>query len=163
MLSGYQQNIVWQGMLGAETRSQYFAALGYRYQRQGRMLLWGSLFFSSGAFVTVLPMVLPADAVWPKVVTTLIALTISLFSVVSDSQSRSTDCQDLHSRWQLLANEYQALWANVYVQDAVDRLAAIQKTEADLSKSSTRMPDRPHLMEKCQDNVVLMHQYEMAA
>jgi hypothetical protein len=53
-LSEAQIKRVWEGMLGSEDRANYFADLVWRYNPEQKLLTWATLFFSSGALVTIL-------------------------------------------------------------------------------------------------------------
>ena len=60
MLSEAQQRRVWEGMLSAEIRANYFAELSGKYHRRQRVVTWVILFLSSGAAATFLYTGLPA-------------------------------------------------------------------------------------------------------
>ena len=163
MLSEYQQKIAWESLLAAEIRSEYFAELSGRYARRQRYLVVGSLLLSSGAFLTLVTTAVPSAYAWIKPTLALLAAALSFWSLVAKNERGSIDSADLHFRWNLLAIEYQALWADVFREDAADKLTELRKREAELSKSSTSFPDDQTLMAKCQDNVELHHRRELAA
>lgn len=82
MVTEVQRKQVWEGMLGAEIRANYFADLSSRYARKQRMATWATLAFSSGAVTALI-------ATWPVYVPiTLAAITagISAYSVVMQNQ-----------------------------------------------------------------------------
>jgi hypothetical protein len=163
MLSAYQQKLVWDGLLGAEIRSAYFAELSGRYVRTQRRLVVGSLLLSSGAFLSLVTTVVPTTFAWIKPLLALFAAALSFWSLLAKNERGSIDAADLHFRWNVLALEYQSIWANVESETASARLAEIEKREAELSKSSVAFPEDESLMVKCQDNVVMHHQRELPA
>lgn len=163
MLSEFQQQAVWDGWLSAEIRSGYFAELVTRYQARQRYLVVGGLLLSSGATVTLLTTVVPPAYAWIKPLLTVLAALTSLWSLVAKNERNAIDCADLHLRWNNLAAEYEAIWANVYADDAEARLAQVRKEESLLSKSSTSMPRYDRLLAKVQDNVMMHHRSEVTA
>ena len=163
MLSDFQQKTVWDGWLSAEIRAAYFAELSGRYQRAQKYLVAGSLVLSSGATLALVSSAIPASYAWVKPVLTLMAAILSAWSLVAKNERGSIDCADLHFRWNTLAMDYEALWADVHSDDAAGQLAQLRRREAELSKSSTAMPDKVGLMLKCQENIVMHHQHQLTA
>ena|SRR5271166_370221 len=154
MLSELQQKDVWEGWIGAEIRANYFASLCARYQTQQKVLTWLTLVFSSGAAVSFLLSGVPE---WVKPVLALLTAVVSIFSLVQQNQKRTTDCADLYFRWNRLGSEYKALWDDMYSPEAPAELRALEEKEAELSKSSTAIPNDPHAMSKWQDYVQKQH------
>jgi hypothetical protein len=150
-------------MLAAEIRAAYFAELSGRYRRLLGRLVLGSLLLSSGAFLTLVPTVVPARLGWIKPSLALLAAALSFWSLVAKNERSAIDTADLHFRWNMLAIEHEGLWADIYSEHAADHLAELRRREAELSKSSTAFPDDQALMERCQDNVVMHHQSEAHA
>ena len=163
MLNEYQQKIVWEGLLGSEIRTEYFAQLSQTYQRRQRLVVIGNLVFSSGAFLTLVTSAVPAAYAWVRPVLALAAAVLSLWSLVAKNERTSIDAADLHYRWNMLAIEYRRLWSDVYSSLAHETLAELEKREADISKSSTAFPNKREIMEKCQDHVVMHHRQELTA
>jgi hypothetical protein len=162
MLSAFEEKIVWDSMLGAETRAQYFAALSSRYrERQFRLSLSGFV-LSSGAFLALVTTVVPAQYGWIKPTIVLLAACISGCSLFAKNERNSIDSADLHFRWNQLAVAYRRVWTNVSADDAKTRLQELEVEEGALSKSSTAFPEDLKLMAACEDNVVMHHQNELA-
>ncbi len=157
MLSDFEQDLVWQGMLGAEIRAAYFAALVQRYQNLQKFLVVGSLLLSSGATLTLLISVVPPNLNWIKPLLTVLAAALSLWSLVVKNERNAINSADLHMWWSILAIGYQELWANIYVEGIQEKLAALRNKEAEVSKSSTALPSRKRLLARVQDNVVMHH------
>src|SRR5688500_20034692 len=86
-LSEIQQKDVWDGWLGSEARSLYFAELCNRYSRVQRRITWGLLAASSGATATVLTG-LPD---WFRFLLPLATAGLSLWSLVENNSKTATD------------------------------------------------------------------------
>ena len=157
MLSQVQQNNVWDGWISSEIRANYFADLGYRYQWQQRVTTWLTLVFSSGAFVTLITDWLPPAVAWVRPALAFLTVALSLWSLVAQNQKNATECSDLHFRWNTLAAQYEALWGSMYEANADARLQSLNKTAAEISKSSTSFPNDAKRMGKWQDHVVRHH------
>src|SRR5436190_24402932 len=103
-LSEAQQARVWEGMLGAEIRSLYFADLSARYHRHQRLSTWGSLALSSGAAVSVLA-TLPEYLSWLRPALTLGTAGLSAWTIAMQNQKFAIDAAELHSRWNRLSKD----------------------------------------------------------
>jgi hypothetical protein len=155
VLSALQQTSVWEGWLSAETRAKYFADISHRYQTLQRLLNWATLLTSSGALATLLGEWVPPTHGWIRPLLAASATALSLWSLVGQNQKRSTDCSDLQSRWGNLAIQYEALWEDMYSDDAPKRLQALREKDVELSKSSSALPNRSRLMEKWENHTIL--------
>src|ERR1700722_17770856 len=133
MLSDAQIERVWQGMLGAEIRANYFAELTERYNRRQRLATWGTLFMSSGALATIL-IQLPSEWAWVRAAFAAIATALSLYSVVR--QKNKLSC------------EYEKLWEDVSVDNAIHILDTLTDHGVELSKSATSFPNDERAMLK---------------
>jgi hypothetical protein len=163
MLSELQRKDVWEGWLGGEIRANYFADMSDHFQTQQKILTWMTLLFSCGAAASLIADWLPAGLQWVKAVLMLLTAGISFFMLLQQNQKRITECADLHFRWNRLANEYKALWDDMYSPDALDKLRALEEKEAELSKSSMAIPNNERAMLKWQDYVVTQHGLASAA
>jgi hypothetical protein len=153
ILTALQQKEVWEGMLGAEIRSNYFADLSGRYARNQRVATWAVLAFSSGAVASLLATA--PDSV--RITLAAITAGISAYSVVMQHQKLAVDSSDLHARWNRLANDYRRLWDDMYSEEALSSLDALLRREEELSKAGTAFPNRKRVMEKWEDHVVAHH------
>jgi hypothetical protein len=157
MLSDLQRKDVWEGWLGGEIRANYFAESCGRYQMHQKVLTWLTLIFSSGAAAAVITDWLPHHWQWIKPTLALLTAGISFVLLLQQNQKRVTECADLHFRWSRLANEYKALWDDMYSPDAICRLRELQEKEAEISKSSTAIPDNERAMLKWQEYIERQH------
>ncbi len=163
MLSDFQQDTVWDGWLAAEIRAAYFAALVNRFQLRQKLLVVAGLLLSSGATITLLTTAIPSTLGWIKPTLTVLAAAMSLWTLVAKNERNAIDAADLHFRWNTLALEYEALWADMYGDEASSRLTQLRKEEAAVSKSSTSMPAYKRLLAQAQENVVMHHQNRLPA
>lgn len=161
-LNEYDQNRLWENLIGAETRSLYFAALVQTLRVRQRWLTGGSLILSSGAAITIFTSALPEHA-WVKGVLALLSAVFSAVSLVSANEKNAIEASDLSYRWQNLANSYQQLWSDMYAEDAPERLRELSDEEAKVSKSSTSLPNMVRLMEEAEDNVAMHYSRKLAA
>jgi hypothetical protein len=162
-LSDFQQKTLWEAWLSAEIRAGYFALLSVTFQARQRYLTIASAVLSSGATLSFLITVIPPNYTWVRPVLTVLAAVVSAVSVAMRYERAAIDSQDLHSRWNSLAMEYEDLWSNIYAEDASDTLKALRKKEAEVSKSGVAMPTVDTLLIKAQDNVLMHHQSQVAA
>jgi hypothetical protein len=153
MLSEFQQDELWRDWISAEIRADYFADMGTRYARLHNWLTWLTLFFSCGTVFAVIGN-LPTGYGWLKPGLALITTALSLFSVVMQNPKKSSECADLHFKWNRLATGYQSVWNNVYSDDAEPRFADLVEKEAELSKASLAIPNKPKLVEKWERHVL---------
>jgi len=163
MLSDFQQQTVWEGWLASEFRANYFADLCQRLQFQQRLLGVFVLVLSSGASVSLLTSIIPPNLNWIKPTLTLLATLASMWSLVAKYERNAIECADLHSRWNLLAIQYESLWADMFSEDAAEKLSRLRSEEASISKSSTSQPTYPGLAKKAYDNVVMHHQMQTSS
>jgi hypothetical protein len=162
MLNAHQQRQVWEGLLSAEIRANYFAELSGLYRRRQRLGTWLILVTSSGAFAAILAR-LSTELWWLPAGLTLITAALSLAVLVADDQQRAVDSADLHLRWNKLAQGYEVLWSNIYVPDATARLGELADGEAQVSKASTAFPAKMKRLAKWEAHVVRHRTAHVAA
>jgi hypothetical protein len=153
MLSALEQKRVWEGMLAAEIRANYFADLCGRYQRKQRLVTWATLLFSSGALATLISDWLPHTLAWIRAVLATFTVALSLWSLTAKNERNSIDCSDLHFKWNVLGREFEDLWDDMYAEAAAAKLRELEKRAADYSRTGTSFPNRRRLMIKWQDHV----------
>lgn len=158
MLSEAQIERVWQGMLGAEIRANYFAELTERYNHRQRWATWGTLFMSSGALAAIL-IELPSGWAWVRAAFAAMTTALSLYSVVRQNNKLSVDAADLPARWNKLSSEYEKLWEDVTIDNALDILNNLTDQGRELSKSATAFPNDAKAMLKW-ENHVLTHRLQ---
>jgi len=164
MLSEAQQRRVWEGMLSAEIRANYFAELSGKYHRKQRVVTWVILFLSSGAAATFLYTGLPAEvASWLPPVLALLTAALALRNLVAQYPKLAFDSADLHSRWSRLASQYEGLWENVYTDDARERLQKLTEEGIELSRMGNPFPYHEKAMLKWQDHVERHHAAHVTA
>jgi hypothetical protein len=153
MLSEVQRQRVWEGMLGAEIRANYFADLSGRLHTRQRAAIWATLVLSSGAAASVIAS-LPADYSWVRVVLTVGTAAISAYSVVMQNQKFAVDAAELHLRWNRLMREYEQIWEDVYAEDAAARLNSLDERAAEISKTGVAFGYNKRTMLKWERHVI---------
>ena len=161
-LNDFDQTRLWESLIGAETRSQYFATLVQRLRVRQRWLTIASLVLSSGAAITLLTATLPNYG-WVKGLLALASAVFSAISLVSSNEKNAIEAADLSYRWQSLALDYQKLWSDMYAEEAPAVLQRLAEEEAKVSKSSTALPNITRLMIQAEDNVTMHYQGRLAA
>jgi hypothetical protein len=121
------------------------------------------LIFSSGAAATLLSDWLPQSWGVIKPILALLTAAISLLLVVEENGQRRVDCSDLYFQWSRLASDYEALWDDMYSEDAPARLRTLDDRAAVLSQRGTTMPTRKRLLVKWQDYVEERHRVQTTA
>lgn len=157
MLSDLQQKRVWEGMLGAEIRSDYFADLTGVYTSRQKFSTLLILLFSSGAAASFLA-ALPEEMSIIRPGLAVITAAISLYSVVMQNQKLAFEASDLHFRWGRLASEYKRLWENMYDDSALRSLNALDDKATELSKSGNTLPNKKRTMIRWTNHVIAEHQ-----
>jgi hypothetical protein len=150
MLSEFQQDELWRHWIEAEIRSDYFADMGTRYARCHSWLTWLTLLFSAGTISAIVS----EFARKYTIVLSAFATGLSLTSLIMQNPKKAAECADLHFKWNRLAADYQALWNNVYSDDAETKFTSLLEKEAELSKSSMVIPNKPKIVEKWERHVL---------
>jgi hypothetical protein len=153
MLSEAQQKRVWEGMLGAEIRANYFADLSGRLQVRQKRATWATLVLSSSAATSVLASI-PVGLSWIRAVLTVATVGMSAYSIAMQNQKFAVDAAELHARWNRLAKEYEHIWENVYAQDAMERLDSLDNQASEISKVGTAFGYHKRNMLKWERHVI---------
>lgn len=161
MLKPSDQQDVWEGLISSSTRASCFGDLCVRYNAYNKALVWVTLFLSwSAASVVVKDWLPPNRQGWRFAFAVIVAGT-SFLSVLQQYQKRSSDCLDLYYKWNNIATRFDALWNDMYADDASNKLEALKKDVAEVSKSSVPFGRHTRLMLKCQTEIE--KRYETAA
>jgi hypothetical protein len=127
---------VWEEMLYAEMRANYFGDLVSHYQKWEKAIRVCVLAASSGAAATVLSSA-PAGV---KLGLPLIAAGGSFWLLFSQYSMLSRDAADLHSQWNSIETRYEKLWNNFNANDAEAVFRKIYEDADGLSKAGTKFP-----------------------
>jgi hypothetical protein len=152
MLTRLQQKDVWDGWLGSEMRSNYFADLAGRYQRTQNLITWGILVMSSGTFATLLADWVPPQYKWVRPVLAFLAGALSLRSILAKNERKAIDCSDLFFQWGSLAQEFKNVWDNMYDKSAPEKLQSSQAKTLELSRRCTNLPNKEALLLKWENH-----------
>ncbi len=129
---------VWEEMLCAEMRSNYFAELVRNYQMKDRVLRVFVLLASSGSVGTVLA-TLPIG--W-KLSAPILATLGSFWLLLSQYGSFSRDAADLHAGWSEIARDYERLWNNLADANAEATYHQIYERAETFSRSGVKFPNK---------------------
>jgi hypothetical protein len=129
---------VWEEMLMADMRANYFAELVRHYLRWDKALRWSSLIFTSGSLLSALSQA-PAAV---KVIAPVIATAISFWLLMSQYSTMARDASDLHRGWSGIAREYERLWNNLESRDTEARYNEIYERAQGLSNSGIKFPNK---------------------
>ena len=156
MLSDVQQRKIWEGWLSAEIRANYFADLSGRYHRQQRRVTWAIMVLSSGAAGAFIGAIPPQYA-WAAPVLSLLTAVVSGYSLAVQNHKSAMDSADLNFRWNRLASEYERLWGDMYAEDALAKLTALDEKGMELSKVAAAFPVIEKRLLKWQEHVERHH------
>jgi hypothetical protein len=151
MLSEAQQKRVWEGMLSAEIRAKYFADFSGRYQTRQKNATLATLFFSSGAVVTLLGN-LPSQLNWLRLTLAACAALTSIYSALSGNNKKAFDAATLHERWGQIFRGYRAIWEDVEAEDAHSRLSDLDENSAKASQLALTLENDQKVMNKWQNH-----------
>ena len=133
------QKVVWEEMLYAQMRSNYFAELVRHYMRWDKGLRALALLASSGVVVTVLTQ---ANADVLRFGVPIIAAAISFWLLLSQYGSMARDASELHAGWSAVARDYEGVWTNLCAPDAQETYHQIYNRAEALSTSGAKFPNK---------------------
>ena len=154
MLSALEQKDIWERWLASEMRANYFGDLAGRYAFRQSLITWLTLLSTSGAAFSLVTDWVPPSFGWIKPALAFFAAGLSLLNVTFQNQKRSVECSELQFRWNRLASDYEALWNNMYGDEAHSTLAKLKEKSAELSKSSMVVPYSERVMSKWENYVI---------
>ena len=141
MLSEAQQKRVWEAMLAAEIRANYFAELSTGYVQKQKIAVFTTLFFSSSAVVSLL--FVKSDywlVPWLRAGLGVVSAALAAYTFSTQNQKLATETADLHARWNKLARDYEGLWEDVSQENAPMILKYLDERAADASKPAVAIP-----------------------
>lgn len=151
MLTEFQIEDVWKGMLAAETRALYFASLASRYSHRKQWIVGISFFLSSGVVVTLLAKLPNVVAIAASVVVAV----LSAYSIAVGLDRKVGAMAKLHLEWQQIATDYNRLWNHAYEDYSENWLEDIIKREREPSKlAAVEAPNDEQLMGKWESYVL---------
>jgi hypothetical protein len=143
---------VWEEMLFADMRSQYFAELVRHYLQVDKGLRVATLVAASGAVGTALSQ---ADLGF-KLIAPVLATAVSFWLLISQYGSMARDASDLHGGWSAVARDYERLWNDLPSPKSEARYHQIYERAEVLSKSGTKFPDKEDRLNYWLDHAALM-------
>jgi hypothetical protein len=129
---------VWDEMLFAGMRANYFGELVSRYQSLEKVVRVAVLVSSSGAAATVLS----SAPEYVKLFFPVAAACGSFWLVFSQYGMMARDAADLHSGWSVAESKYERLWNHLDGPGSEQEFDQIYEQANALSKNGTRFPAR---------------------
>jgi|ERR1700733_10867362 len=126
---------VWDEMLNADMRANYFAELVGYYLKLDKWLRVATLLAASGTVGTALTQLDPLKLGVP-----ILATAISFWLLISQYVSLARDASDLHAGWSTVKRQYERLWNNLESRDAEAQYHQIYDSAEGLSKTGTKFP-----------------------
>jgi hypothetical protein len=153
----YIRTLVWEGLLDADFRTQYFGRLAGNLQsrERGLAIVLGAL--SSGAFVSLIAK-FHLDFV-PPILSFLTAL-LSVFLANMKLGKSAALSASIYSKWTSIKSGYETLWSEIDSLDLADinrrreTLEAEHKKEDETAAQEFTIKNR--LAKKCQADVMRM-------
>jgi uncharacterized protein YhaN len=146
---------VWEEMLYAEMRANYFGELVSQYETQDKWLRVATLVASSEAVATALP-------AWPtplKLVAPIAAAGASFWLLLSQYGSKSRDAAELNAGWSSIRHDYERLWAHLDVAHAEAEYHQIYDRADAYSKAGTKFPNHAKRLEYWLDHASALARY----
>jgi hypothetical protein len=129
---------VWEEMLYADMRANYFAELVRHYQNLDRGIRVCVLAASSGAAATTLSGASPEI----KLGLPLIAAAGSFWLLFSQYSMMARDAADLHVGWNSIRTEYENLWNGLDATNAEAQYHQIYDRAEVFSQAGTKFPNK---------------------
>ena len=118
------------------------------------------LVLSSGSLVTVVAQLVSdqknAGALLIGPTLALVVSALSYYSMTAQLQKKAVEAIDLQARWARLAKGYERLWEDMYAEDVLQRLNALEDSDPDPTRPAIDLPDDRKRMAKWEDHVARM-------
>src|SRR6185437_2123036 len=148
MLSDFQINKTWQGMLDSEARALYFADLAHRYTLQKQWITGVSFFLATSAAATIIG---KANPIVPMVLSLIVAAATA-YSMAVNIDRKAATMAKLQLAWLQISREYSRLWNHTHDSDAENHLEKIIEMEAEPSElAATEAPNNQRLLGEWQE------------
>jgi hypothetical protein len=148
---------VWEEMVYANMRANYFGDLVGTYQNWDKWMRAGALVLTSGSVAT-----LASDIEPLKWAVSIAATALSLWLFLSQYSTLSRDANDLTMSWQAIASRYERLWNHLEQPDAEEIFDKIFEDEGALSRQGAKFPQRDKSLNYWQDQAekILTERYK---
>ncbi len=149
MLTETETKRVWDSMIRAEVRSNYYAHMATRYTLTRKILSACLLFFSSGAAVS-----LGTKAPdWIPLAMSILSAAIAAYNISFDPAKSAEKMVKLHSLWNQLYAGYERLWNHWYDPEAEATLETLAKLGREASELGTEVPYNEQVLDTWRDRV----------
>ena len=129
---------VWEEMLTADMRSNYFAELVRHYLLFDKALRVATLIAASGAVGTAVAQL----GSGLKLIAPILAAAGSFWLLVSQYGSMARDASDLHAGWSAVARDYERLWNELDSPGSEAKYHEIYDRAEELSRSGVKFPNK---------------------
>ena|SRR5579864_1024969 len=129
---------IWEEMLLADMRANYFAELVRHYLQLDKALRVATLIVTSGAVATAL---YELDTV-VKLGVPILAAAFSFWLLISQYGSMARDASDLHGGWSTIQSDYERIWNSLDSGNVEQKFQEIYGRAEGLSKSATKFPNK---------------------
>lgn len=140
---------VWDEMLFAAMRANYFGGMVLWYQRLEKWIQVAILVMSSGAAAVVLS----SAPEYLKLGLPILAAAGSFCLILSQYAMLARDAADLHAGWCAVEAKYEKLWNNLD-EDGEATFDQIYDSADGLSRAGTKFPNRKRRLAHCLDQAV---------
>jgi hypothetical protein len=145
------RKLVWEEMLYADMRANYFGELVRRYLLLDKALRAATLVGTSGSVAAALLSSGPA-----KIAVPILATAVSFWLLISQYGTMARDASDLHYGWGSLARDYTDLWNSLDRPDAEACYHEIFNRGESLSKSGAKFPNKANRLSFWLDHAAAM-------
>ena len=144
--------LVWEEMVYANMRANYFNDLVRVYQQRDKWIRVLMLILTSGSVATLLSS-LDQNI---KLALPVLATASSFWLLLSQYSTLSRDASDLGTAWESIACDYERLWNDLNAPDAETIFHRIDESAGKLSKPGTKFPQSGKRLESWFDHSVEM-------
>ena len=127
---------VWEEMVAANMRANYFADFVHLYQERDKFFRIASLVLASGAVASA---IVAVNNPLVRITAPIIAAIVGAWLQFGQYSMLSRDAADLMVSWQSVAGKYEKLWNNLY-EGGEQRFDEIYKDADALSKPGSKFP-----------------------
>lgn len=138
---------IWEEMVYANMRANFFGELVCIYQNWDKWLRLVVLILSSGSAVTALATL----SMEVRLLLPLLATIASLWLFVSQYSTLSRDALELTTEWEALASQYEYLFNHIHDEGTEASFYRVFETADKLSSKGAKFPQRTKRLEYWED------------
>jgi hypothetical protein len=139
-------NRLWEEMVYANMRANFFGELVRVYQNWDKWLRLGVLVLSSGSAATTLAS-LPIEL---RLALPVLATGASLWLFVSQYSTMSRDASDLNTAWEEIASRYEYLFNHLHEEGTEESFYKVFESAGKLSSKAAKFPQSGKRLLRCE-------------